>query len=76
MPNEVVDQHGPAAHPQTFAHKLSQLLSIQMMGKKAATHQVEGSVAERQGKRIGHHAVTFTEATISFAISCSAIPLR
>jgi hypothetical protein len=47
MPNEVIDQQSAPAHPQTFARKLCQLLFVQMMGKKAATYQVEGSIGER-----------------------------
>ena len=55
MPDEVIDKQRSPAHPQTLAHKLCQLLRTQMMRKKAATHQIECSVAERQSKRIGHY---------------------
>ena len=37
-----------------------------MMGKEAAAHQIEGAVAERQSKRIGHNTVI-----PSGAIGCS-----
>jgi len=60
MPNEVVDQQSTPAHPQTFAHKLGQLLLVEVMGKKAAAHQIEGPVAERQSQRVGHDAVIST----------------
>ena len=57
MPNEVVDQHRTPADSQTFACKFGQLLLVEMMSEKAATHQIEGSIAERQGEGIGHNAM-------------------
>ncbi len=57
MPNQIVDQQSPPAHPQTFAHKLCQLLFVKMMGEKAATDQIESAIGERQGQRIGYNAV-------------------
>ena len=55
MPHQVIDQHRAPAHSQTLPHELCQLLRIQMMGKKAATYQIESTIAERQGKRIAYN---------------------
>lgn len=73
MPNQIIDQHGPAAHAHTLAHKLRQLLRLQMVREKAATHQIECAIPERQGKPVGHNAVAFWPRISSGAISRTMI---
>jgi len=69
MPNQVVDQHGAAAHSRRFSNKGGQLLRVQVMGEKAAAHQVERSIGERQDKRIGHDPGALRDVISACAIS-------
>ena len=55
MPNQIVNQHGAAAHPQRFIDEMCQLSGLQVMREETATHQVESVVLEGKCERIGDH---------------------
>src|SRR4029077_13545409 len=73
MPNQVVDEQGAPAYAQTLANKLGQLRRVEMMGKKAATHQIERSLAKGQGERIGDKAGTGRSAIFTRTVAAGQV---
>src|ERR1700686_5660180 len=55
MADEVIDQHGAAAHAQCFPTKASQFSRLQMMREQAAAYQVKTAIRERQRESICDH---------------------